>query len=155
MRHARWLAFGSLAVAFLLPPTLGNAFEDLTLEALPPAARDALVRLAGDARITEVEQEGEGLYEAEWKVGGREHEAVVTADGTLVELEEEIEPAAAPPAVRQLIAERFGPDAAVEVERLTVYLYEIEGRGVELIVTPTGQVRGSEADDEDDELDDD
>lgn len=124
--------------------------EEITLDAMPEAARAALLELAGGAMITEAECEQEHgalVYEAEWVADGVEHEAAVTADGALVEMEEEIPLEAAPAEVRAAIAQHFGADAMVTVERKMVVVYEVEaevdGEERELLISPTGRVRGS------------
>ena len=58
----------------------------VTLDKLPEAARDALVKLAGDAKIEEVtveDEDGVKVYEASWKLQGVEHEAEVTEHGVV------------------------------------------------------------------------
>jgi uncharacterized membrane protein YkoI len=124
--------------------------EEITLDAMPEAARAALLELAGGAMITEAECEQEHgaiVYEAEWVVDGVEHEAAVTADGALVEMEEEIPLEAAPAEVRAAIAQYFGADTMVTVERKMVVVYEVEaevdGEEKELLIWPTGRVRKS------------
>jgi uncharacterized membrane protein YkoI len=141
--------------------------DDLTIDQVPEPARAALLKLAGDAKIIEAEREHEHgvlVYEAEWAKDGTKHEAAVTADGTLVEIEEIIPVDKAPAAVRAAIAKHFGPDAKVVVEKKMVVVYEVEakvdGKHKELLVLPTGRVHKEpdddhEHDDDDDEHDDD
>lgn len=139
--------------------------DDLKMAQVPKAARAALLKLAGGAKIVEVEREKEhgiDIYEAEWVANGTRHEAAVTADGTLVETEEIIPLKRAPAAVRTAVAKRFGRDAKVTVEKKMIVIYEVEGRvngkEVELLVFPTGRIHeqsGDEHDDDDDDHDDD
>jgi uncharacterized membrane protein YkoI len=73
--------------------------DDLTIDQLPEPARAALLKLAGGARIVEVERErehGAMIYEAAWVKNGTQHEAEVTAEGALLELEETIPAEKAP-----------------------------------------------------------
>ena len=119
--------------------------EVISLEQVPAAARKALVKHAGGAKIIKVEREKEHgvvLYEAEWEAGGREHEAKVTADGDLMELEEKVEAKDVPEAVRQAAGKRFPAGAKVEYERKTITLYEVEakvnGKEREMLLTPAG-----------------
>ena len=134
--------------------------EGMSLKQVPPQVRNALLKLAGGAKITEVERENEhGVvsYEAEWKVNGREVEAEVTADGTLVELEEEIRPGDVPAAVKAAVAKRFPAGAKLEYEKITMYFYEIEaeidGSEKEILVSPTGEILRAQAGDDDDDDD--
>lgn len=127
---------------------------------IPAKARTALIKLAGDARITEMEREREHgvvLYEAEWITAqGREQEAVVTADGDLVEIEEEIDAKDVPPRVQAEVARLFPGAARFEYEKVMIVAYEIEatvnGREREVLITTLGTVLGH-ADEEDDDGD--
>lgn len=137
--------------------------DDLTIDQVPEPARAALRHLAGKADIIKAEREKEHgvvVYEAAWVTNGTEHEAAVTADGTLLETEETIPAGNAPPAVRKAIKAHFGADAKVVVEKKMIVLYEIEGKvngeEEELLVFPTGRViEHDDDDDEEHEADDD
>ena len=134
-----------------------NAWGDI-----PAKARAALIKLAGDARITEMEREREHgvvLYEAEWVTAqGREQEAVVTAEGDLVEIEEEVSAGDVPATVQAKVAKLFPGAARFEYEKVMIVAYEIEatvdGREREVLVTTLGTVLG-QADEDDDDGDDD
>lgn len=156
------LAFSGLA-AVVGVATAGDA-PKMSLDQAPPEARAALLKLAGGAQIVAVEREKEGgveLYEAEWKVNGKEAEAKVMANGDLVEMEEEIDAAALPAAVKAVVAKHFPAGAKIECEKVTMLVYEIEGKvnGKEkgIAVLPTGKMlgKGHEKDDDDDGDDDD
>jgi len=143
---------------------IGSAVEDdddhdpdLTLAQIPPAAATALQKAANGATIHEVESEREHgvmIYEAEWSAGGAKCEAAVTADGTLLEIEERVALQSTPAAVQSAIAQHFGEGAKVVVEKKTVIYYEakakIDGREKELYIFPTGRVHESSGDDDHD-----
>ncbi len=141
--------------------------EKIPLDQVPVKAREALLKHARGATITEVEREKERgvvLYEAQWKADGREHEAKVTASGELVELEEEVDPNQVPAAVKATAAEKFPAGAKLEYEKKMIVLYEIEakidGKEREVLISPTGKVLGKkhshhDNDDGDDDEDDD
>jgi len=148
---------------------LGRKFENeddddddgLTVDQLPAPARTALLKLAGGAKIVEVEREtehGATIFEAAWSANGTKHEAAVTSDGTLVETEEVIPVDQAPSAVRAAIAKHFGAETTVVVERKTIILYEaeakIDGKESELLIFPTGQIHEDKHDDDDHHGDD-
>ena len=142
------LALGGLAAA------MGDA--NASMDQIPEAARQALQRLAGVARIDEIEREkehGTTVYEAEWSAGGVTYEATVTADGTLLETEETVSLEHVPTAVRAAIAKYFGAIDKVVVEKKTIIVYEaegeIDGREKELLIFPTGRVHEQEHDDDD------
>ncbi|MFH1748337.1 MAG: PepSY-like domain-containing protein [Planctomycetota bacterium] len=135
----------------------GDDEDDLTVDQVPGPARAALQKLAGDAKITGWERDKEHgvlIYEAEWVVNGAKHEAAVTADGTLVEIEEIITVKQAPEAVQAAIAKHFG-DAKVVVEKKMIVVYGVEGKvngkEKELLLYPTGQVQDNDGDDDKDD----
>jgi hypothetical protein len=141
----------------------GNAREEeVTLDQVPEPARAALLTLAGNNKITKAEREKENgtfVFEAAWVADGTEHEAAVTADGTLIETEETIPAENAPAAVRTAIATHFGAKAKVVVEKKMIVLYEVEGKikgeEEELLVFPTGRVIEERDDDDHEGHDDD
>jgi len=133
----------------------------LTIDQVPEPARGALLQLAGGAPILKAERErarGALIYEAEWTRNGTRHEAAVTQEGALIELEETIPPESAPAAVRAVIADHFGPDVPVVIEKKMIVVYELEarinGREKEILVFPTGQVHDHGDDDDDEDEDD-
>jgi len=135
----------------------GDDEDDLTIDQVPEPARGALLKLAGRAKIVKAEREREHgvlVYEAEWIVNGVEHEAAVTAEGALLEIEEIIPVEQAPAAVRAAIAKHFGDKAKVVVEKKMIVVYEVEakidGKEKELLVFPTGRVH-EDGDDHDDD----
>ena len=132
--------------------------DTVAIDSLPAAARTALVKYAGRNSITSVEREakkGNVLFEAAWKEGDKEHEATVTEDGTLVELEESVLRDAVPERVRALSGRQFKDGTDVKFERKLIAAWEIEGtvngRNRELLVTPTGDLIEFEDENEDDE----
>jgi uncharacterized membrane protein YkoI len=142
----------------------GDDEDDLALRDVPEPVRAALHKAAGGARIAAVSRERERgvlVYEAAWHDRGLKHEAAVTADGALLELETTIPLDQAPAAVQAAIAKHFGPDVKVVVEKKMIVVYEaeakIDGKEHEILIFPTGQVHDAQDgdDDEDDDDDDD
>lgn len=120
--------------------------EILPLNKVPVAAREALIVQAGSAKIDEVvvqDHDGAKVYEAAWESEGIVREALVTASGDVVVLEEEIAANAAPRPVRQTAGKAFPKGAKLRFEKRTVILYEVEaeidGKESHIIVAPTGQ----------------
>jgi hypothetical protein len=147
----RLLVLGLAAIGIV---SLGAWAGQKNDDPVPPAARAALQKLAGDAKISKIGVEREHgvlLYEAEWEKDGREVEAEVTADGDLVELEEEMSMRDLPPAVRKAVEGRFTGASKVEVEKKIVVVYEIEGKvgdkEIELMVFPTGEIHEDDEED--------
>ena len=117
----------------------------IAASAVPPAVREAAAGLAGGHAIASWELEGgeddEASYEATWTLEGREHEAVFTAAGALLGLEEVIEREAVPAAVRAT-ADRTFPGEKTTFHRKMIVVWEVEA-GVapgshEILVSPNG-----------------
>jgi hypothetical protein len=121
--------------------------QEIATDQVPVKAREALMKLAGEAKITKFEREkqhGIDTYEGEWKINGHEHGAVVTADGTLVETEESVDAKDVPEAVRKAAAKAFPGAQKLGYEKHTVIIYEVEcevmGIEREVKISPTGRV---------------
>jgi len=156
------LSFVALAVA--VGVVMAGDARKLSLDQIPAEARETLLHLADGAQIVAVEREkerGVELYEAEWRVNGKEAEAAVTASGDLVKMEQEVDAAALPDAVKATAAKHFPAEAKLECDKMTMVVYEIEakvnGKEKEILVLPTGKMlgKGKEKDDDDDDDGDD
>lgn len=132
---------------------------------VPPAALTALKRLAGGAATTAFAEEterGNRYYEASWKTPDGTVDALVTAAGDLVEIEEVVPADKVPAAVRGVIEKEGGKDAKPTFEKKTLVLYEAHfkkgDKTLEIIVTPDGRLHlegGARKDVQGDEGDDD
>jgi len=158
----RWTLVGLVGLGMVVGVAIAGDDAKMSLDQVPAKAREALQKLAGDAQITGVERESEHgmvLYEAEWAVNGREAEAKVTADGDLIEMEEEIDARDLPPNVKAVVAKEFPAAATLECEKAMVVVYEIEakinGKEKEILVLPSGKIIRKGEEDEDDDDDDD
>ncbi len=130
--------------------------EAIALDRIPAKAREALLKYAKGEKFTDIEREtvrGVVFYEAEWMVNGREHEAKVTADGTLVELEEAVDARDVPASVRKAASKVFPKSAKLKFEKKMIVIYEVEakvnGKEREVLISPSGQVHGDHDDDDD------
>lgn len=137
--------------------------EKIMMDQVPAKAREALMKLAGDAKITAVTKEtddDEVSYEAEWTVKDLAHSASVTEEGALISAEEVMNPNAVPEAVRKAAAKLFPAGAKLVFEKETKVTYEvtctIDGKEKEAEISPGGQVEDNEGDEDkgDDEKDD-
>ena len=156
VRHAGGMLSLALPCCLLLGCASG-------LADLPGPAAAALKRHANGAELGGFETEhahGVALFEAGWREGGVRHEAKVTAEGDLVELEEAVPADAVPARVRAAAGKQLDAGTARFV-RKTWIVYEVEGTVAgaarEVIFTPTG-VKVDELDDDDaadDDRDDD
>ena len=149
--------FGVGVVAGCAASRPGADDGGISLDQIPDKAREALLTLAGGAPISAVEcaqEHGLVLYEAEWSARGRAVEAKVTADGDLVELEEQVGADAVPRRVRAVAARVFPQGARIKYEKAMVVVYEIEarvdGREKEIRVLTTGRLFGRADKDEED-----
>jgi uncharacterized membrane protein YkoI len=135
--------------------------DDLKLSDLPREAQRSLREAAHGARILGVEREREGVvvvYEASWRRNGSRFEAEVLADGTLLEIEELIALENAPAGVQAAAGEHFaGQNVIVAKKMIVVYELEtrVDGKEVELYVSPTGKVLSLQDEDDDGDDDDD
>lgn len=159
MIHGKRMIMACLLVCGGITLTLWAA--DLTLDQVPAAAREALLKLAGDNKIVSVETEKENgiqVYEAEWVARGVSIEAEVTADGVLLEMEEDVKADSVPEAVRTTAEKALAGADKITYEKHTVVFYEVEGKvagkGKEVSISPAGKLMDNEDEDEADEEDD-
>ena len=130
--------------------------ESIKADEVPAKARETLVKLAGDAKITGFSKETEDgvvAYEAEWTVKDRAHSASVTADGALISAEEVMDPNAVPEAVSKAAAKHFPAGAKLTFEKETKVSYEVtckvDGKEKKLELSPGGKVEEDEGDEDD------
>lgn len=135
--------------------------------ALPDAARQAVAELYPDTSVTEVTLERRILqfYEVTVVRDGHEHGVTVTANGAIIELEQRIDPAAAPDAVRHRLNTLAANGKLEEIERVEVRAefapallaeprieyeadYRVNGSPREVRLTATGQTRDEQFDQE-------
>jgi hypothetical protein len=149
----------------------GEQEREVTEDQVPKAAMETLRKLASGAKFTEFAEEvehGHTFYEGSWKGADGNVDALVTPDGSMVELEEMVPADKVPGAAREAFAKHAGKDAKLMLEKKTMILYEAHwtknGKEEEMIVTPDGRryyedaASGSNRDkdeDEDDGKDDD
>lgn len=132
--------------------------EVVELSSVPDAARAAIKKFAAGNAIELVEKEekdGHVLFEALWKVDGKEHEATVTSRGVLVELEEATTKGGLPEVVRNITDSKFSGISDLKIERKLIAAYEIEamidGKEHKMLVTSTGAEIEFEHDEDEDE----
>lgn len=159
--HGRTV-FASLCVLTIGGWAAATADVRVGMDQVPEAARAALQQAAGEAPLLKVSREhshGVTVYEGKWSRDGEIHEAEVTADGALIELEEATTLERVPAAVRAAILKHFGGDATVAVEKKTLVRYEaetmVQGKEQEVTILPTGRIVDDHDDpDPDDDSDD-
>lgn len=119
--------------------------KKITLDDVPSAARTAISKRAGDAKIVGVEsitEAGHTVYEAAWMKGDKKIEVLVSAAGSLIAEESSLTLDQMPKELRA-IAKKFAGKAELKLERKTIVLYELEkatkGKEVEIYVDATGR----------------
>ena len=129
---------------------------------VPKAALEALKKLAGGAALTKFAEEvehGSTFYEGSWKGTQGPVDALVTAAGDLVEIEEAVTIASVPKAVQAAAEKAAGKDAELRFEKKTLVLYEVKfkkgERKHELVLTPDGRQQEQEEEEGEHEEDDD
>jgi uncharacterized membrane protein YkoI len=147
------------AALVTLPMVLGQANaagKELSKGQVPKAVIEAFEKAYPNAKPSEFETEtfeGRAVYEVEYKENGKEYEALYSADGILVQTEEEIDVKSLPESVVQAINKAY-PEANIkEAEKLmkpdgTLTGYEVEikteGKKMELELDVNGKILRTE-----------
>jgi uncharacterized membrane protein YkoI len=150
----------SVTLGTLLALAVGSANaaeKKLHKDQVPKAVITAFEKAYPNAKDMKFEEEmfeGKAAYEVEYKDNGKEYEATYSADGTLLQKEEEIEGELLPAAVMQAIKKEYPKGKIKEVEKLmkpdnTVTGYEVEvktnGKEKELELDLNGKILKTES----------
>lgn len=119
---------------------------------LPAAVKATLRRDYPDIRFSGFSKEvedGHDVFEAAYTAGAIKHEIAWSADGYVLESEEEVAYASLPLSVQETIHARYGGATVEEVEAVQVNFYEVElktadGEEVEVKVLADGRMLGAE-----------
>jgi len=163
------LGLGMLGAAACAPetcaPEAGGDEKEVALDQVPAPVRATILKEAGTNTIDEIEKETENgvtMYEAEWKVDGKEVEIKVTPDGKIVAREKEVTIDQVPDAARKTILKEAAGNKIEEIEEETkngVTTYEAEwhegDKEIEIKVAADGKLLDREVEDKDDDDDDD
>ena len=117
---------------------------------LPPAVEKAVVEQSQGATVRGFSQEqehGQTFYEAELLVNGHSKDVLIDANGTVVEVEEQVPAESLPPQVHDGLQAKAGKGKLVKVETLTkkgkLAAYEAQvltnGKKSEVQVGPDGK----------------
>jgi uncharacterized membrane protein YkoI len=151
--------------------------EKVTLDQVPAAVKDTILKEAKGAKIEAIEKEtkkGESVYEAEFLAEGKEVEIRVASDGKLLKEEAEDEDEdeeneeegnvtldQVPPAVKATLLKEANGAKITEIEKETKNgktVYEAEfvagGKTVEVKVASDGKLLKREVEDDEDEEED-
>ncbi len=131
--------------------------QEIEIGAAPRAARQAISKRAGDAKLEGVEaitEAGKTVYEASWVKGDVEHEVTVTDDGELISRERALGFDKLPKSLKAMV-KKFAAGGELKLERKTIVLYEAEvmkdGHETEILVDSAGRQVRLEIDDDDDQ----
>lgn len=146
------------SLAVLGQANAGEKELRLSKHQVPKLVLEAFEKSHPDAKGVEFEEEtfeGKAAYEVEYKKEGKEYEFLYTADGSLVQKEEEINVQTLPEPVVQAIT-KVHPKAKIkEAEKVmkpdgTLTGYEVEikegGKELELELDTSGQILKTERD---------
>ena len=131
------------------PPAKVVALADV-----PAPAKGVIEELMAGGEIAKIEKEGEGkkaVYDVEGKVGGKNVEYDIAADGRMLSSEESVPFASLPTGVRNAAARYFGTSeglSASKEEGKGNTFYEItgkkDGKTATVKMTRTGRIREEE-----------
>ncbi|HEY8037759.1 MAG TPA: PepSY-like domain-containing protein [Methylobacter sp.] len=143
------------AVLVTLPMIFGQANageKELSKSQVPKAVIDAFEKAYPNAKGLEFEEEmfeGKTAYEVEYKENGIEYELLYSADGTLLQKEQEIDGKSLPEPVAQAVKKAHPKAEITEVEKLmkpdgTLTGYEVDiktaGKKIELELDVNGNI---------------
>jgi hypothetical protein len=147
------------ALALILVVCAGPAAaqdEPVALDKIPKAVMDALLARFPQAKIdtcTRTTEDGEVVYDIEFRQEGRKCEADITGKGTYINFEKAIQAASLPKAVRSAIEKRYPKSVLKEImeetevhgtsEKLSAFevvLVTAGKKDVEVRVSPDGKI---------------
>ncbi len=137
------------ACGLLLAGTVSAQEKKIKRSELPPAVEKTVAKEAGATiRGFSVEKEkGETFYEAEMMVNGHSKDVLMSPDGTIVEIEEEVKLDSLSPEVKAGLQAKAGAGKILKVESITkksklvAYEAKVEtnGKKSEVQVGPDGK----------------
>lgn len=112
----------SLCLLFSASALAQNSEKPVRMKDLPAAVQATVKQQSKGATIRGLSKEvdaGNIFYEAELKVNGHTKDVLIDPTGAVVEIEEEVQLASLPPAVKAEIEKQAGKDKIVLVESIT------------------------------------
>ncbi len=163
MAGAFTLTLGVFAIAYAQNQwTVEEREHEIPYSELPEAVRTAAEEILGSSGDYEAEtevEEGVRWYEVETERDGKEISFKFTADGVLVEREEEVSFDALPEAVQRELNKNYPGADFNEIEAVELHYYEVElrinGREREIRIFASGDIEDDDDEEDDDEDDDD
>jgi uncharacterized membrane protein YkoI len=147
--------FAAVAIAICLTPALLARERRIKRSELPPAVEKTVAEQSQGATILAFTTEGMGaktVYEVEMKVNGLSKDVSMNADGSVAEVEEQVNMSDLPSNVKAGLANKAGKGKILKIESLTkqgkLVAYEaVIANGAskrEIQVGPEGQVLAHE-----------
>lgn len=150
MRLARAATLMGVVLALGVPSWARE--QRVKMDDLPPAVKQTVLEVSNGLKIRELtreEKDGETLYEAELDVNGRTRDVIISPDGAVLLVEEEVDWSLVPAAVQTAIEKAADGRKVLLVETLTrndqIEAYEAHlrkgwWREMEVKVDPQGQL---------------
>jgi hypothetical protein len=113
---------GYVALAMFALPLYASAEKTIPRSALPPAVERTVQAQSKGATVKGFSTEMEGgkrIYEAEMMVDGHSRDINIAADGTVIEIEEEVALNSLPASVQQALTAKAAGAKITKVESLT------------------------------------
>ncbi len=157
----------AVATAVLLSISAAISYaEDVSLSEVPQAVRIIIERETKGFEIDDIEREkddGKIVYEVDAENDSGEIKLKIAADGTLLELEQEMVPENLPEAVRNAVKKSFGDVYFDDIEKRyrkgSIIVYRIEAETdelkIDLKIAEDGRIIDKDVDRRDDDDDDD
>lgn len=146
----------ALAVSLVLFGQANAGEKELSKHQVPKAVLEAFEKAYPNAKGVEFEKEmfeGKAAYEVEYKENGKEYEVMYSAEGSLVQKEEEIDAKTLPEPVSQAVTKAHFKGKIKEAEKVmtpdgTITGYEVEinseGKELELELDTSGKILKTE-----------
>jgi hypothetical protein len=123
MKQQRWIALtGLAALAITSMSAVQNKEKKISRQDLPAAVEKAVTEQTKGATIRGFSREvenGKQLYEIETTLNGHSKDILMDANGSVVEVEEEVSMASLPANIKESLAKLAGAGTITKVETLT------------------------------------
>ena len=122
MIFARWMTTLA-ALTLAVVASSASADDKMTLDDVPRAVKKTVNEKYPDAKIRgvakEKNEEGATVYEIEMTIKGKAVDIIVDKDGDIETIEEEVDPADLPRAIKAMAAETFPKGKITKAEKVT------------------------------------
>jgi uncharacterized membrane protein YkoI len=116
------MKYPTICILIALGGSLASAETKVKLTDLPPAVQRAVQRETKDTTLVGISKErerGRTVYEVETKGNGKGRDLMFAADGSLLEIEEEVDLNSIPAPARQAIEKQTAGETVKKIESVT------------------------------------